>query len=478
MSETLKSGWTGKPSGMPGKGALVGDLEWDGLHRPRIYYAVITTFCGLFLSVLDGTICNVALPTIALRLDISPSDSIWIVNAFQLVIMMLLLPFSSLGELYGYKKVYLYGVLVFTAGSLCCALSHTFHVLVASRVLQGIGAAMIMSVNTSLIKIIYPKRYLGKGVGLNATVVAIASVTGPSLAAAILSVTTWEWLFAINVPIGIVTWFMGRKFLPDNPTKVIGRHFNWADTLLNAATFGLMIGCIEAYSHGLDWHMILVAVAVFFLVGTVYVRTQLGREFPMLPFDLLRIPMFSMSVGTSILSFTVQQLLMVSLPFMLMHNYGYDAVGTGLIMTASPVAIMFVAPLSGWMIGKVHPGVLGGVGISLMCMACMLLSFMPQDISHFGFVWRVMLFGVGFGLFQSPNNHILLSSAPPHRTGSAGGMLASARLIGQTSGAALVAMMFNFFDSSAPHKALLLGGILALCGACLSSLRLKVRKIN
>ena len=463
---------------MQEKGTVIGNLEWDGLHRPEIYYAVITTFCGLFLSVMDGTICNVALPTIALRLGVSPSDSIWIVNAFQLVIMMLLLPFSSLGELFGYRKVYLTGVAVFTFGSLFCALSHTFHVLVASRVIQGIGAAMIMSVNTSLIKIIYPKRHLGKGVGLNATVVAIASVTGPSLAAAILSVTTWEWLFAINVPIGIVTWFMGRKFLPDNPTKVAGRHFDWADTLLNAATFGLMIGCIEAYSHGLDWHKILIAVAAFFLVGAVYVRTQFGKEYPMLPFDLLRIPMFSMSVGTSILSFTVQQLMMVSLPFLLMHNYGYDAVGTGLIMTASPVAIMFVAPMAGWMIGKVHPGLLGGVGISLMSISCFLLAFMPQDVSHFGFVWRIMLFGVGFGLFQSPNNHILLSSAPPHRSGTAGGMLASARLIGQTTGAALVAMMFNFFDASAPHKSLLLGALLALCGACLSSLRLKVRKNN
>ena len=460
------------------KGEITGNLEWDGLHRPKIYYAIITTFCGLFLSVLDGTICNVALPTIALRLDISQSDSIWIVNAFQLVIMMFLLPFASLGELFGYKKVYLYGVVVFTLGSLFCALSHTFHVLVASRVIQGAGAAMIMSVNTSLIKIIYPKRHLGKGVGLNATVVAIASATGPSLAAAILSVATWEWLFAINIPIGIVTWFMGRKFLPDNPTRVVGRHFNVADTVLNAATFGLMIGCIEAYSHGLDWHKILIAVAVFFLVGFIYVRTQLRKEYPMLPFDLLRIPMFSMSVGTSILSFTVQQLMMVSMPFLLMHCYGYDAVGTGLIMTASPLAIMFVAPAAGWMIGKIHPGILGGAGISLMSVSCCLLAFMPQDVSHFGFVWRIMLFGAGFGLFQSPNNHILLSSAPAHRSGSAGGMLASARLIGQTTGAALVAMMFNFFDSSAPYKALLLGAAIALCGACLSSLRLKVRKIN
>lgn len=455
---------------------VVGNLAWDGLHRPQIYFAVITTFCGLFLSILDGTICNVALPTIALELGISPSDSIWIVNAFQLVIMMLLLPFSSLGELIGYKKVYLTGVTGFTLGSLACALSWSFHTLVASRVLQGVGAAMIMSVNTSLIRIIYPKRYLGRGIGLNATVVAIASVTGPSLAAAILSFTTWEWLFAINVPVGIVTFFMGRRFLPDNPTRVEGRKFNWLDTILNAATFGLMIGCLEAYSHGLDWHKIAIAVLIFFIVGTIYVRYQLGREYPMLPFDLLRIPIFSMSVGTSIISFTAQQLIMVSLPFMLMHTFGYDAVGTGLLMSASPVAIACVAPVAGMLIGKVHPGILGGIGITLMSLSAFSFAFIPDDITHFSIIWRMILFGTGFGLFQSPNNHILLSSAPPHRTGSASGMLASARLTGQTTGAALVALMFNLSDENAVHDAMLLAGIITVLGIVLSFCRVGIKK--
>ena len=455
---------SGKSGNISGKaGEVVGNLEWDGLHRPRIFYAVATTFCGLFLSVLDGTICNVALPTMALELGVSPSDSIWIINAFQLVIMMLLLPFSSLGELIGYKKVYLTGVVVFTLGSTMCSLSGGFHMLVASRVLQGIGAAMIMSVNTSLIKIIYPKRHLGKGVGLNATVVAIASVTGPSLAALILSVATWEWIFAINIPVGIATFILARKYLPDNPTRVLGRKFNWHDAILNAATFGLMIGCIEAYSHGTDIHRVAIVVVIFFIVAAIYVRTQLHRDFPMLPFDLLRIPIFSMSVGTSIISFTTQQLLMVSLPFMLMHTYGYDA---------SPIVIAFAAPLAGWLIGKVHPGILGCVGISLISVSCFSFSFAPADISHFGIVWRLMCFGAGFGLFQSPNNHILLSSAPAYRTGSASGMLASARLIGQTTGAALVALMFNIFGPRAPHNALLLGGILAIIGASLSIMRL------
>lgn len=197
-------------------------MDWDGLHRPRIYYAIATTFCGLFLSVLDGSICNVALPSIARELGVSSSDSIWIVNAFQLVIMMTILPFASMGERWGYKQVYLRGVIVFTIGSLFCALSHNLSLLVISRVFQGFGAAMIMSVNTSLIKLIYPKRRLGEGVGLNATVVAIASVAGPTLAAGILSVASWPWLFAINVPVGVVTFFMGRRYLPDKQFEFWG----------------------------------------------------------------------------------------------------------------------------------------------------------------------------------------------------------------------------------------------------------------
>lgn len=454
---------------------VVGDLNWDGLHRPHIYYAMAATFCGLFLSVIDGTICNVALPEIAAQLNIPSSDSIWVVNAFQLVIMMLLLPFSSLGELWGYKQVYLRGIVVFTLGSLFCALSFNLPMLVISRVFQGLGAAMIMSVNTSLIKLIYPKRHLGEGVGLNATVVAIASVTGPSLSAAILAFAPWPWLFAINIPIGIVTFFMARRYLPSNPVRVIGRHFNRRDALLNAATFGLFIGCVEAYSHDVSPQLVAAGVILMLFIGFIYVRSQLGRRYPMLPFDLLKIPIFTTSVATSILSFTAQMLGMVAMPFLLVNTFGYDAVGTGLLMTSWPLVIVFVAPMAGWLISKVHPGLLGGIGLTIMSIGCFSLAFVSPDESHFGLVWRLMLCGAGFGMFQSPNNHLLLSSAPPQRAGSASGMLATARLTGQTTGAALVAMMFHLFGDTAPHNAMLLAGCLTLCGTICSLTRLKER---
>ena len=438
---------------------LVGNLEWDGLHRPRIYYAMAATFCGLFLSVIDGTICNVTLPEIAAQLSVPSSDSIWIVNAFQLAIMMLLLPFSSLGELWGYKQVYLCGIVVFTAGSLSCTLSCSLAMLVISRVFQGIGAAMIMSVNTSIVKLIYPRRHLGEGVGLNATVVAIASVAGPSLSAAILAVAPWPWLFAINIPIGIATFIMAHRYLPNNPVKVVGRHFNWRDAVLNAATFGLFIGC----------------VAALLVVGAIYVRSQMGRKYPMLPFDLLKIPIFTTSVATSILSFTAQMLGMVAMPFLLVNTFGYDAVGTGLLMTSWPLVIVFVAPMAGWLISKVHPGILGGVGLTVMSIGCFSLAFVSPGEGHFGLVWRLMLCGAGFGMFQSPNNHLLLSSAPPQRAGSASGMLATARLTGQTTGAALVAMMFHIFGPTAPHYAMLLAGCLTVCGTICSLTRLRER---
>ena len=311
--------------------------------------------------------------------------------------------------------------------------------------------------------------------GLNATIVAIASVAGPTLAAAILSVASWPWLFAINVPVGIITFYLGRKYLPVNPTRVLGRRFKWKEALFNALTFGLLIGCIEAYSHDVSHVTILVGLLILLIVGVLYVRMQVHDAYPMLPFDLLRIPAFSLSVVTSILSFTSQMLVMIAMPFMLVNTFHYEAVGTGLLMTSWPLVIVFVAPLAVG-VGRVHPGILGGIGLTVMSVGCFSLSFVPVDTSHFGLVWRLMLCGMGFGFFQSPNNHMLLSSAPPHRTGSASGMLATARLLGQTTGAALVALLFHIFGDTAPHDAMLLAGVLTLCGATSSISRLKLSR--
>lgn len=186
----------------------------DGLPVPQRYAAILVIALGIMMAVLDGTIANVALPTIARDLNTSPATSIWVVNAYQLAITISLLSMASLGDIIGYRRVYQAGLLIFSVTSLFCALSDSLWTLTFARVLQGFGAAALMSVNTALIRIIYPRAQLGRGIGINTLIVAVSSAAGPSIAAAVLSVASWQWLFALNVPIGLLAWCLGIKFYP------------------------------------------------------------------------------------------------------------------------------------------------------------------------------------------------------------------------------------------------------------------------
>ena len=446
----------------------------DGLPMPRRLGAILAVAFGVSLSVIDGTIANVALPTIGAELGISAADSIWIVNAYQLAIMVALLSFSALGDVVGYRKVYIGGLMLFTVASVGCSLAGSLQTLVLARVMQGFGAAAITSVNTTLIRFIYPKARLGRGMGINATVVAVSSVAGPTLAAGILSVADWPWLFAVNIPMGLIALSLSRRFLPANPVRISGHRFDWRDAVMNALTFGLLMASVEGFSHGLDPRILSLGVAALLIVGFLFIRGQLREPYPILPFDLLRIPIFSVSVLTSICSFLGQMLAMVALPFYLQEACGYDDVQTGLLLTAWPAVIMVVAPAAGMLVERIHAGILGGTGLTMMAAGLFLLAFLPAHPTDFDIIWRLVLCGAGFGLFQSPNNSILIASAPPERSGSASGMLATARLIGQTTGAALMALLFHIVPENSTHTALLLAGGFAVTGAVISLARISL----
>lgn len=441
---------------------------------PRRLGAILAIAFGVGLSVLDGAIANVALPTLGRELAVSSSESIWIVNAYQLAVMISLLPCSALGERIGYRRIYVAGIALFTLASAGCALAGSFAALALARTAQGFGAAAITSVNTTLIRIIYPRTQLGRGLGINATVVAVSSVAGPAVAAGILSVADWPWLFAVNLPIGIAAFALSRRFLPENPVRVQGRGPDWRDAAMNALTFGLLTASLEGFTHRLAPQLIAACIAALLLVGTLFIRRQLREERPLLPLDLLRIPIFSVSVLTSICSFLGQMLAMVALPFYLQHEFGYDEVATGLLMTAWPAVIMVVAPIAGILVERVHAGFLGGTGLTAMAAGLFLLAFLPDDPAPFDIAWRLVLCGAGFGLFQSPNNSILIASAPPQRSGSASGMLATARLVGQATGAALMALLFHIVPENSTHTALLLAGGFALTGAVVSITRIRL----
>ncbi|WP_231622846.1 MFS transporter, partial [Yersinia rohdei] len=299
---------------------------------------------------------------------------------------------------------------------------------------------------------------------------------GPPTPAAILSVASWQWLFAINVPIGLLAWGLGMKFLPANNMKSNGNSFDFTSCIMNALTFGLLITAISGFAQGQSPTLIAAEVIALLLIGFFFVRRQLKQPFPLLPVDLLRIPIFALSIGTSICSFAAQMLAMVSLPFFLQSVLGRDEVATGLLLTPWPLATMVVAPIAGRLIERYHAGLLGGIGLAVFASGLFLLALLPANPSDIDIIWRMILCGAGFGLFQSPNNHTIISAAPQQRSGGASGMLGTARLLGQTSGAALVALMFNLFSTNGTHASLILAGCFASIAALVSVLRVSQKR--
>jgi len=442
----------------------------DGLPAPQRYWAILTIALGLILAVMDGAIANIALPTIARDLDASPAFSIWIVNGYQLAITISLLPLASLGEIIGYRRVYLAGVALFTLASLFCTLSHSLPTLTVARVVQGFGAAGIMSVNTALVRFIYPRAQLGRGIGVNAMVVAVSAAIGPTVAAGILAIATWPYLFAVNLPIGLAALALGIRFLPHAPRA--SHRFDWPSAVLSAATFGFGIAAIDSLGHGEALLACIAEAAVAIVSGVLLAYRQIHMTSPLLPVDLLRIPVFALSIATSMASFCAQMLASVSIPFYLQSRYGYSAVEMGLLITPWPITVAFAAPIAGRLVERYPAGLLGGIGLALFAAGLGSLAMLPEHPTHFDVVWRMALSGLGFGLFQTPNNRTMIAAAPRERSGGASGMLGTARLLGQTTGAALVALFLGRFATDGTQISLLTAVGFAILGAVLSMLRL------
>jgi DHA2 family multidrug resistance protein-like MFS transporter len=442
----------------------------DGLPVPQRYWSIIVIGLAITMAVLDGAVANVALPTIAREFRVQSADAIWIVNAYQIAVVVSLLPFASLGEIVGYSRVYLIGLALFTLASLACALSSTLIELTIARVLQGFGAAGIMAINAALVRFTYPTRMLGRGIGLNAFIVSFASAIGPTVAAAILATASWQWLFAINVPIGIVTFAIALKALPRTVTTA--RRFDVVSAILNALAFGLIISGIDFVTRSPNVPLGLSILGVGLAAAVALALRELNRTHPLLPLDLLRIPIFGLSVATSICSFCAQMLALVSLPFYFEGALGRSAVETGLLLTPWPIAIAIVGPLAGRMSDRYPAAILGGTGLVALAIGLALLATMPSTATGFDIGWRMVICGIGFGLFQAPNNRTMISAAPRLRSGAAGGMLATARLTGQTLGATLVAIFLAFSPTRGETISLAVGAALALAGAAASILRL------
>ncbi len=432
--------------------------------------ALVAVLLGVALGSLDTAIANTALPAIAADLQASPAASVWVINAYQLAIMATLLPLAALGDLFGPRRVFLGGLIFFTLASLACACASTLTELAVARALQGIGASGVMSVNLALIRMIYPAARMGRGVGLNALVVGVSFALGPTIASLVLSVAAWPWLFAINVPLGLIAIAFGLPGLPHAPRR--DHHFDALTALLTALTFTALILGLSTATQREPLVIVLGLLGIAALAAFFLLRRQAGHPAPMLPVDLLRRPMFALSTLTSMASFTTQGLAFVGLPFYFELVLHRNPVETGFMMLPWAIIVALSAPIAGRLSDRYPPGLLGGVGLAILSAGMVALALLPADPSALNIALRMAVCGAGFGLFQAPNLRAMMSSAPRERSGGASGVIAMARLIGQTTGAALVALCFGLAATQGPVLALALGAGFAALGATASFARL------
>jgi DHA2 family multidrug resistance protein-like MFS transporter len=444
--------------------------EAEGLPVPQRYWALLVIMIGICLTVLDGAIVNVALPTLSQQLHASAAESIWAVNGYLIGTCILLLPMAALGEIVGFRKVYLAGVIVFALGSLACTLAPNLPVLVIARFLQGLGSAGVLSANGALLRHSAPPRLMGKAIGLNAFVIGVSGAAAPSIASAILAVASWRWLFAVNLPFCLAAIVLGLWALPHN--ALAKRRLDYVSASLTAVAFGSLIVGLDLVARGgaamSGWGLLAICV----VAGLALARREWRMSAPLLPIDLLRIPILGLSVATSATSFGAWMIGFITLPFMLQLTLGRTVVQTGLLMTVWPIAGAVASPIAGWLSDKAPVAILSTIGLASFALGMAFLAIMPPTVTDFDIVWRMAMCGAGFAFFQAPNNRTILLSAPRERSGAAGGLLSTARLTGQSLGAVLVALLMRILPMHAANiAALSAAGALSFVAAGFSVLR-------
>lgn len=404
---------------------------------PRRAWAIVAISFGTALLVLDGTIANVALPTIAQSLGVGDAVVTNVVTVYQLVLVMLLLPFSSLGDRIGHRRLYQAGQVLFMLASALCFFAENLPVLLLLRALQAVGAAMALSVSAGMMRQIYPSARLGTGLGVNSVIVASSSALAPTLGGWIVGHVDWHWVFVAAAPLAVISLLLGQA-LPD-PVRQ-DRKTDWTSSAWSAGTMLLLIGGLQLGTHGspaMGFWLVLAGLASLLAL----VRREKAQPAPVLPVDLLAKPSIGLSALGSMASFISAGTLMLSLPFRLQLGMGLAPQTVGMLLLPFPLTMLVVSPLSGWLSDRIAPTKLGVTGMAIAITGLLLIAFMPEGASMKGIAARLAFTALGFGLFFAPNTRLLIGRAPRDRAAAAGGLQSTARLLGQTMAAVVVGIL-------------------------------------
>ncbi|AGT09021.1 MFS transporter [Paracoccus aminophilus] len=441
----------------------------SGADQPLNITALLTVMLGVSVISLDISMTSTALPEIAKNLGVAPAKTIWIVNIYYLAVVAALLPLAALGEIYGHRRVFFAGLLTVAAGALASGLAGGLGPLMAGRALLGIGSAAVSATTPALIRDIYPPEKLARGLGFYAMIAGAALSAGPPVTSAILAVADWRWLYLPTAPLALLTLILAARRLPETERNI--RRFDPLSGLLCSAMFACLLFAIAGAAH-LGATIAAVALAGAALTGSALLRHETGQAAPILGADLFRLPIFALSSATSIIAYSVQGMVFVLLPFLFQYRMGFTQIEAGLLIIPWPLTLIVMTLVSPRLTRWVAPGFLGGLGLALLALGLGALAGLPESADTVQIGWRLVICGVGFGLFQSPNMVAIMQSAPRARSGSAGGILAMSRLLGQSIGAALFAFCLAHWHEDGIGIALQIGTGLALAGAAISALRL------
>jgi len=427
----------------------------DGLAQPRRNRAVLTLSLALTVAVLDSSSATVALPAIARAFGVASSEVVWLVNAYNLVVVCMLLPMSALGERIGFKRLFTGGLVLFVAASLASALATSFAMLLVARVAQGLASAAIFGIFGGFMRHIYPTRLLGKGLGLNAMIVGLMTVLGPTIGAGILAVASWSWVFAATLPITLIA-LAGVAALPD--LMHTRSPFDWVSAALNMLSLACLILGIGQLAMRPGLACLLMVMAA--LVGRMLLARARTQTKPLLPIDLLRIRAIGFAVAASVFFFAAQTGAFVAMPFYLHHIMARDTLTVGVLLSAWPLGAAVMAPIAGRLSERHSAARLCVIGAAAMALGLGWLLWLSPTAANAAIMLGMAVAGVGFGCFQTPNNRAMLFAAPRARSGAAGGLQATTRVFGQSLGTALTTVAFG---ASLHYGATV---ALALCAAC------------
>jgi DHA2 family multidrug resistance protein-like MFS transporter len=425
----------------------------------------VAVLAAMAMVVLDAGVTNVALPTMAASLATTPERSILVVTAYQVALVMGLLPAAHLAERTGLRRLFMLGIGLFSGASLLCALAPSLPLLVAARFLQGLGGAAIMALGIALLRFALGTERLAAAIGWNALNVALCSAAAPSLGALILGVASWPWLFLVNLPVGLAAFVAARSLPRVAPTTAA---VDLASMALYAGGAGLLVVAAEMSSVRHAWIGIAGTAAACFVL---LIRRELPKQAPLVPLDLLRLHPFLLPVLASVCCFVGQSAGILGLSFYIQLGLDRDPLTAGLVTTCWPLAVAITSPFATGLARRASPAAVCVAGALVLAAGLLGVALVPVAASVAPLAACVLACGVGFGLFQVTNNRNLFLAAPAERSAVAGGMQGTARLAGQTAGAVAVTLLFVRFGAAAPRIALGLAAACALAAALVSSLR-------